>query len=113
MELFILLPTTLKNTGAYMDIQAARRGVQAELPSAPNPRQLLLLPDAALANLPLETMPSLLHLFGDRGAECILRDHSLHMMAKRVRDSADVAADSAPLKVALQTLPRTSLLDKA
>ncbi|OLP87176.1 hypothetical protein AK812_SmicGene31624 [Symbiodinium microadriaticum] len=85
----------------------------AELPGAPNPRQLLLLPDASLANLPLETMPSLLRLFGDRGAECILRDHSLHMMAKRVRDSADVAADSAPLKVALQTLPRTSLLDKA
>lgn len=88
-------------------------GLHAELPGAPNPRQLLLLPDASLANLPLETMPSLLRLFGDRGAECILRDHSLHMMAKRVRDSADVAADSAPLKVALQTLPRTSLLDKA
>lgn len=84
----------------------------AELPAMPNPKQLVLLPDTSMAAIPFETMPSFTRLFGS-GNDCIMRDHSLHMLAQRVRASTDVV--DAPLKVPLQTATAKSstLLDKA
>eukprot|EP00434_Breviolum_minutum_P017928 symbB.v1.2.015812.t1/scaffold1192.1/size132829/3 len=87
-------------------------GVNAELPAMPNPKQLVLLPDSSLAMLPFETMTSFTRLFGS-GNDCIVRDHSLHMLAQRVRATMEVA--DAPLKVTLQTATAkgSTLLDKA
>lgn len=84
----------------------------AELPAIPNPKQLVLLPDSSMAAIPFETMPSFTRLFGS-GNDRIMRDHSLHMLAQRVRASTDVV--DAPLKVPLQTATAKSstLLDKA
>mmetsp|Transcript_126625 Transcript_126625/g.394209 ORF Transcript_126625/g.394209 Transcript_126625/m.394209 type:complete len:581 (-) Transcript_126625:101-1843(-) len=77
------------------------QGVHLEHPL--NPRHLLLLPDAALWDLPLERLPSVLALFGRAGHGCVSRDLSLHLAAQRVQRFVEAPEGEA---VALrQTLP--------
>jgi len=72
-----------------------------DIEHAQNPRQLLLLPDAALWDLPWERMPSFLQLFSWRHS-VISRDFSLHLIAQRIKgymEEVPKEGASRPLKV--------------
>jgi len=60
-----------------------------------NPTQLMLLPDATLAQFPLEYFPSVARLVGPKNVSAISRDASLHLYAMRLKYG--VQADGPPV----------------